>query len=62
MRLIMKCKDTTANIKVDAVEKQDDVIFAFKCPPGSMAATEFVGMFDLGSVDFLYVTDERGNT
>lgn len=24
-------------------------------------ATEFVGVFDLGSVDFLYVTDEKGS-
>ena len=52
MRLIMKCKDTVANIKVDAIEKHDDVIFAYKRPQGSVAATEFVGMFDLGSVDF----------
>jgi hypothetical protein len=59
MRLVMKCKDTVCNIKVDAVEKQGDVIFAYKAPQGSMAATEFVGCFDLGSVDFLYVTDER---
>lgn len=60
MRLIMKCKDTVCNIKVDAVEKQDCVVFAYKCPPGSLAATEFVGVFDLGSVDFLYVTEEKG--
>lgn len=52
MRLIMKCKDTVCNIKVDAVEKQDCVVFAYKSPPGSMTATEFVGCFDLGSVDF----------
>ena len=59
MRLIMKCGDTVANLKVDAIEKQDDVVFAYKNPSGSIAATEFVGMFDLGSVDFLYVTEER---
>lgn len=59
MRLIMKCKDTICNIKVDAIDKQDDVVFAYKRPQGSMTATEFVGCFDLGSVDFLYVTDER---
>ena len=56
----MKCRDTICNIKVDAIEKQEDVIFAYKCPPGSMTATEFVGVFDLGSVDFLYVTEEKG--
>lgn len=59
MRLIMKCKDTICNIKVDAIEKQEDVVFAYKRPKGSMTATEFVGCFDLGSMDFLYVTDER---
>lgn len=59
MRLIMKCKDTYCNIRVDAIEKQEDVVFAYKCPQGSMTATEFVGVFDLGSVDFLYVTDEK---
>ncbi len=61
MRLIMKCKDTICNIRVDAIEKQEDVVFAYKCPAGSMTATEFVGVFDLGSVDFLYVTDEKLN-
>ena len=61
MRLIMKCRDQFCNIKVDAIEKNDDVIFAYKKPQGSMTATEFVGMFDLGSVDFLYVTDEKLN-
>ena len=59
MRLIMRCKDTYCNVKVDFIEKQGDVVFAYKCPPGSMAATEFVGVYDLGSVDFLYVTEER---
>ena len=59
MRLIMKCHDTVANIKCDAVEKVGDVVMAYKKPQGGMAATEFVGMFDLGSMDFLYVTDER---
>ena len=59
MRLVMKCKETYCNIKVDSIEKQEDVVFAYRKPPGSMTATEFVGVFDLGSVDFLYVTDER---
>ena len=59
MRLVMKCSEMICNIKVDAIEKQEDVIFAYKKPPGSMAATEFVGCFSLGSMDFLYVTDEK---
>ena len=60
MRLIMKSGETFCNIKVDAIDKQGDVVFAYKCADGGMAATEFVGVFDLGSVDFLYVTEERG--
>lgn len=60
MRLIMKYKETVCNIKVDAIEKQGDVVFAYKKQAGSMTANEFVGVFDLGSMDFLYVTDERG--
>ena len=59
MRLIMKCKDTLANIKVDKVERMGDVVFAYKIPRGGMTETEFVGVFDLGSVDFLYVTEEK---
>ena len=59
MRLIMRCRDTYCNVKVDAIDKQDSVVFAYRCPPDSMVATEFVGVFDLGSVDFLYVTEER---
>lgn len=62
MRLIMKSGDRFANLRVDAVEKEDDVIFAYKCPVGSLAATEFVGCFDLGSMDFLYVTEERSGS
>ena len=61
MRLIMKCQDRVCNIKVDAIEKVEDVVFAYKKPQGSMAATQFVGCFSLGSLDFLYVTEERGN-
>jgi hypothetical protein len=61
MRLIMKSKDAFCNIKVDAIEKVEDVVFAYKKPHGSIAATEFVGCFDLGSADFLYVTDEKTN-
>lgn len=59
MRLIMKCKETFCNIRVDAVDKQNDVVFAYRKPSGGMAATEFAGMFDLGSIDYLYLTDER---
>lgn len=61
MRLIAKCKDTVVNIMVDSIEKEEEVVFAYRKPAGGIAPTEFVGCFDLGSMDFLYVTDEKGN-
>lgn len=60
MRLIMRSHDTVCNIAVDAVDKQGDVVFAYRKPQGSLVADQFVGVFDLGSVDFLYVTEEKG--
>lgn len=59
MRLMMKSGDRLCNIRVDEIERKGDVIFAYRKPEGSMVATEFAGCFDLGSVDFLYITDER---
>ena len=59
MNLVMRSKDINLVVKVDSVEKQGDVVYAYKKAPGSITADEFVGMFDLGSMDFLYVTDER---
>lgn len=59
MRLIMKCKDTLANIRVDEIDKQGDVVFAYRREPGSLTADKFVGCFDLGSVDFLYLTEKE---
>ena len=57
----MKCRDTVANIKVDEVERKGDVIFAYRSVPvdNEMAKTEFAGMFDLGAMDFLYVSEEK---
>ena len=57
--LIMKCDDTLCNMKVDAIERQDDVVFAYRKKDGEITASEFCGMFSLGSIDFLYVTNER---
>lgn len=63
MRLVMKCKDTTANIRVDKVERVGDVIYAYRIQnftdPSLMPKTEFAGMFDLGAMDFLYVSEEK---
>lgn len=59
MQIVMRSKDITCIMRVDSIEKQGDVIFAYRKAPGSITADEFVGMYDLGSVDFLYVTEER---
>ena len=56
----MKCKDAVCNIRVDAIDKQGDVIFAYRKANGSLTANEFAGCFDLGSVDYLYITEEKG--
>jgi hypothetical protein len=58
----MKCNDTICNLKVDAIERQDDVVFAYRKRDGEITASDFCGMFSLGSVDFLYITDERTGT
>lgn len=59
MRLVARSKDIICNMRVDSIDRQGDVIFAYRKADGSMTADQFAGMFDLGSVDFLYVTDER---
>ena len=58
MRLMAKCKDMVCNIRVDSIEKQEDVVFAYRIPADGIAPTEFVGCFDLGSMDYLYITEE----
>lgn len=59
MNLVMRSKDTNLVMKVDGIEKQEDVVYAYRKAPGALTAEKFVGFFDLGSVDFLYVTEER---
>lgn len=59
MRLIARCKDMVCNIKVDSIERIEDVVFAYRKPEGCVESTEFVGCFDLGVLDYLYVTEER---
>ena len=54
MRLVMKSGDAYCNIAADVVEKVEDVVYAYNHTPNGNLA--FVGMFSLGSVDFLYLT------
>lgn len=59
MRLVGKCKEAVVNIKVDDVEVVDNcTVFAWKA---GKEGREFAGMFDLGAMDYIYVTEERGN-
>ena len=50
-RLIIRWKDGYANIEVNRIEKVEDVVFAY----GGVDGNVFVGMFDLGAVDMLYL-------
>lgn len=59
MRLVMKAGDMVANLRVDAIERVGDVIYAYRKGAG-LTADEFAGMFDLGAVDFIYTTPEGG--
>lgn len=60
MRLIAKSKENTINIRVDSIEvKEGEIVFAYRTPKDGIAPTEFVGMFDLGSMDYLYISEAR---
>jgi len=51
-KLIVKAKDWYCNIPVTHIEKDGPVVCAYN-------GVHFVGMFDLGAVDVLYVTEMR---
>lgn len=51
-RLIVKFKDGHTNLAVTDVTREGDVVFAYN-------GTDFVGMFDMGAVDALYVSEVR---
>lgn len=50
-RLIVRWKDDYANIEVSHIDKNGDVVYAY----GGDEGNTFVGMFDLGAVDMLYL-------
>lgn len=52
-RLIVRWKDSHTNIAVDLIVREGDVIWAY-------LAGELVGFFDLGCVDALYLTNQKG--
>ena len=57
MRIVMKSGDAYCNIAADVVEKVDDVVYAYNHTPNGNLA--FVGMFSLGSVDYIYTTESK---
>lgn len=52
-RLIVKWRDGYCNLPVSQITREDAVVYAFR-------DAEFVGMFDLGAVELLYVSDREG--
>ena len=50
-RLVVRWKDAHCNMPVTHIIRVGDVVEAYR-------GEDFVGMFDLGSVDALYITDK----
>lgn len=53
-KLIVKWRDSHCNITITHIQRVGDVVEAYR-------GKEFVGLFDLGSVDALYVSEGGGN-
>lgn len=51
-RIIVKGKDWHCNIPVTKVVRDENIVFAY-------CGSEFVGMFDLGSVNCIWVSEEQ---
>lgn len=60
MRIVARCDNNYINIKADAVELREDTLWAFRKRDGELTANEFAGMWSLGSVDYIYTTEEKG--
>lgn len=50
MRIVVKGRDWHCNLAVDEVERDGDTVFAYR-------GGRFVGMWDLGAVDCIWVSD-----
>lgn len=51
-KLIVRSNDWWCNLLVTRIDKIDDVVFAYR-------NDEFVGMFSLGSIDALYLSEKE---
>lgn len=49
-RLVVKWRGGYCNLPVTRIEKNECIVWAYN-------GDEFIGMFDLGAVDFLYKTE-----
>lgn len=52
-RLVVKWRDSFCNLPISHVKRVEDVIEVYR-------GDDFVGMFDLGTIDSFYVTDTNG--
>lgn len=59
MRLIAKSNDSNVNIAVDEIERQEDIVYAYRREAGSLTANTLVGIFSIGSLDYLYLSTEK---
>lgn len=53
-RLFVKWRDGYCNIPVTTITKEESIIYAFR-------DAVFVGMFDLGAVELLYVSEKEAS-
>lgn len=51
-RLVVKWRDSHCNLPITSIKRVGDVVEAYR-------GNEFIGMFDLGSVDALYITEKE---
>lgn len=51
-KLIVKGRDWYANLPITKVVKEENTVFAYY-------DDTFIGFFDLGAVDVLYISEER---
>ena len=51
-RLIVRWRDGYCNLPVTHIKREDAIVEAFR-------GEEFVGFFDLGAIDVLYISDQE---
>ena len=65
MRLVVKFRDGYTNIEADRLEREDDVVYAYRMVAVPVSESLFVedkilvGVFDLGTIDYLYLSEKK---